>query len=60
MIGVIHMYGCFFFFTICSCFGLLFVAFMDETRGKSLDFVDSKKEKNKLDENNDKELARFG
>lgn len=45
LLDVIHLHGCYLFFAI-SCFtGLIFVAFMKETKGKSLDTIEEDDEK---------------
>lgn len=46
LMEVIHLHGCFLFFGICCCFGVVFVAFMKETKGKALDAIDEDDEKN--------------
>lgn len=52
LLQVIHLHGCFLFFGISCCLGLIFVAFMRETKGKSLDTVDYEDDKISSEKNN--------
>lgn len=52
LMETIQLHGCMLILTICCCFGLIFVIFMDETRGKSLDSIAPQQNKISLDKNN--------
>lgn len=54
LLETIQLHGCFLILTICCCFGLIFVIFMDETRGKSLDAMILSKGKISTDKNGNK------
>lgn len=41
MLDTIHLHGCLLFLAINCCIGLIFIAFMKETRGQSLDSINS-------------------
>lgn len=45
LLDTIHLHGCLLFFAINCCCGLIFVAFMKETKGKSLDSIETTKNK---------------
>lgn len=52
LLHMIHLHGCFLFFGISCCCGLIFVAFMKETKGKSLDSIEEDDEKIAAEKNN--------
>lgn len=52
LIEIIHLHGCLLFLGVNCCLGLIFVAVMKETNGKSIDSIPFEKNSNCY--NNDK------